>query len=86
MRAFLVFDSYADSYEVSGVISELKAISGVKSVEALERVKGEVPRYCLAFDIQDDVAEETGAKLMEVRNKYSSYISNVVWGAYRKIG
>jgi len=86
MRVFVVFNTYVDSYEVTGRIGELKGISGVRSVEALERVAGEVPRYCLAFDIEDEVAEETGAKLKETLDQYSSYMSNVTWGAYRKIG
>jgi hypothetical protein len=86
MRVFIVFDAYADSYQVSGRIGELKSINGVKSVEALERVAGEAPRYCLAFDIDDDTAQETGARLKETLGQYSSYMSNVAWGAYKKIG
>jgi len=86
MKVFVVFDSYADSYQVSGRIGELKGISGVKSVEALERARGEVPRYCLAFEIEDEGAQETGGRLKEVLGQYSSYMSNVAWGAYKKIG
>lgn len=86
MKAFIIFDAHADSYQVSGRIPELKSIDGVKSVEALERVAGEVPRYLLAFEIDDDKAQAAGEKLKSVLNQYSSYMSRVAWGAYRKIG
>jgi len=86
MKVFVVFNAYVGSYEVSGRIGELKSIDGVKSVEAMERVAGEVPRYCLAFEIDDETAQKTGEKLKQTLGQYSSYMSNVVWGAYKKIG
>jgi len=86
MKAFIIFDSHVEKYDVTDRIPELKGISGVTSVELLERVAGEVPRYCLEFEIDDDSAQETGAKLKSVLDEYSSYMSNVAWGAYNKIG
>lgn len=86
MKVFVVFNAYVDSHDVSSRIGELKGIDGVTSVEALEKVAGEVPRYCLAFDIEDDRAQETGEKLKAKLDQYSSYMSNVAWGAYKKIG
>ena len=86
MKLFVVLDAYVDSYQLSGGVWEFKSIKGVKSVEALEKVAGEVPRYCLAFDIEDDGAKETGEKLKATLGQYSSYMSNVAWGAYKKIG
>ena len=86
MRAYIIFDAYVDSYDVSDRIPELKSIDGVESVEALERVAGEVPRYCLAFELDDDKAQDAGAKLKSTLDQYSSYMSNVAWGAYKKIG
>ncbi len=86
MKVFIVFDAYVDSYQVSDRVGEFKSIEGVKSVEAMERVAGKVPRYCLALEIEDESAERTGERLKSVVNQYSSYISNVAWGAYNKIG
>ncbi len=86
MRVYIIFDAYVDSYDVSDRIPELKSIDGVNSVEALERVAGEVPRYCLAFEIDDDKGQETGARIKSTLDQYSSYMSNVAWGAYKKIG
>jgi hypothetical protein len=62
------------------------SIDGVESVEALEKVAGEVPRYLLAFEIDDDKAQATGEKLKSVIGQYSSYMSKMAWGAYKKIG
>lgn len=84
MKIFVVFDAYVDSSQINSKIGELK-ISGVKSVEALERVAGEVPRYCLSFDIDDNSAQETGSRLKEILGQYSSYMSNLTWGAYKDI-
>ena len=86
MKAFIIFDAYVDGYQVSDRIPELMSIDGVESVEALERLAGEAPRYLLAFEINDDKAQEAGEKLKSVLNQYSSYMHNVGWGAYKKIG
>ena len=85
MKIFVVFDASASSYEVSGEASGLKGISGVNSVETMERAAGDVPRYCMAIDIDDATAEDTGAKLKAELAKYSEYMSNLAWGAYKKI-
>lgn len=77
---------YADSYEVREAVDELRGIRGVKSVEMLERVAGEVPRYCVAYELEDDRAEETIERVRQVGSQYSSYVSNNAWGAYKKIG
>ena len=86
MKLFAVFDTYAESYQIKDAISELKSIKGVKSIEVLERVAGEVPRYCVAYDIEDDGAQETMERIRQAASQYSSYISNHTWGAYKKIG
>ena len=86
MKLFAVFDTYADSYEVRDAVEELRSISGVKSVEVLERVAGKVPHYCIAYDIEDDGAQETVERIRQTASQYSSYISNHNWGAYKKIG
>lgn len=86
MKLFSVFDTYADSYEVREAVDELRAIKGVKSVEVLERVAGEVPRYCVAYELDDDGAEETIERIRQAGSQYSSYVSNSAWGAYKKIG
>jgi len=86
MRLFSVFDTYADSYEVREAVDELRGIKGVKSVEVLERVAGEVPRYCVAYELEDDGAEETIERIRQAGSHYSSYVSNNAWGAYKKIG
>lgn len=77
---------YADSYEVREAVDELRGIKGVKSVEMLERVAGEVPRYCVAYELEDDRAEETIERVRQMGRQYSSYVSNNAWGAYKKIG
>jgi len=85
MKLFIVFDASASGYEVSGEAANLGSISGVKSVATLEAVAGEVPRYCIQLKIEDENAEATGAKVKEALSQYSSYMSNVAWGAYKKI-
>jgi hypothetical protein len=85
MKIFAVFNAYASSYEVSGEAVKLGDISGVNSVEVLEKVAGEVPRYCIALDVDDATAQETGDKLKAALGQYSSYMTNVAWGAYKKI-
>jgi hypothetical protein len=90
MKVFAVFDVYVDGQEVDGElikpeVAKLSTISGVNSAELLERVAGEVPRYCIELDIEDTNAEETGEKLLVMLNHYSSYLTNMTWGAYEKI-
>ncbi|MFC1714299.1 hypothetical protein ACFL6S_11580 [Candidatus Poribacteria bacterium] len=86
MKLFSVFDTYASSYEVKDAIAELQSIKGVNSIEAMERVAGEVPRYCLAYDIDNTDAEKTIERIRQAASEYSSYVSNSAWGAYKKIG
>ena len=52
----------------------------------MERVAGKVPRYCLAIEIENENAQETGDQLKRALGEYSSYMSNVAWGAYKNIG
>ncbi len=86
MKIYVVFNAYsASNYDVSDAASGFKSISGVNSVTTMERVAGEVPRYCIEIDIADENAEATGAKVKEAFGRYSSYMSNVAWGAYKKI-
>ncbi len=85
MKIFVVFDSYANSYDVSDAAAGMKNISGVNSVATMEKVAGEVPKYCIEIDIEDENSEATGAKLKEAFGEYSSYMTNVAWGAYKKI-
>ena len=86
MKLFSVFDTYASSYDVKDAIAELKNIKGVKSIEIMERVVGEAPRYCVAYDIDDDDSEGTIKRIRQATGQYSSYVSNSAWGAYKKIG
>jgi hypothetical protein len=86
MKLFSVFDAYASSYEVRDAVAELKNVKGVKSAEVMERAAGEAPRYCVEYNIEDEGAEDTIARLRKAADQYSSYISNHSWGAYKKIG
>jgi len=86
MKLFVVFDTSSASYEVKEALSDMKSINGVNSIDLLERVAGEVPRYCVTYDIDDDSAEETGRELKKAISQYSQYMSNLAWGAYKKIG
>jgi hypothetical protein len=87
MRLFSVFDTYVDSYQIKDAVADLKmGIKGIRSVEVMERVAGEVPRYCVEYDIEDDGAQETIERIRQAGSQYSSYISNHVWGVYKKIG
>ena len=86
MKIYVVFDAYsASKYDVSDAAAGLKNISGVNSLTTLERAAGEVPQYCIEIDIADDNADVTGGKIKEAFGRYSSYMSNVAWGAYKKI-
>ena len=85
MKVFIVFNANASSYEVSDGAARLVDISGVNSVETLEKVAGEVPRYCIALDIADATAEETGGRVKAALDPYRSYMSDMIWGAYKKI-
>ena len=86
MKLFAVFDTYADSYEIKEALEELRSIKGVKSIQLMERAAGEVPRYCVAYDIEDIGYQETVEKIRQASGQYSSYISNHTWGAYKEIG
>ena len=86
MKLFSVFDTNAASYEVKDAVAELRRIEGVKSAEVMERAAGEVPRYCVMYDIEDDDAEATIERVRQAGGQYSSYVSNHAWGAYKKIG
>jgi len=86
MKLFVVFDTDVDSYDIRDAIEELKNTKGVKSIELMERVAGEVPRYCIAYDIEDDGGQETVERLRQETSQYSQYISNQAWGAYKEIG
>lgn len=85
MKLFSVFDTYAESYQVRDAVQELKSIKGVKSIEVMERVAGEVPRYCVAYDIDDDDGQETIERIRQTASQYSGYVSNHAWGAYKKM-
>jgi hypothetical protein len=85
MKAFAVFDTPAESYQIREALLEMKSINGVNSIDLLKRVAGEVPQYCITCDIDDDGAEETGEALLKAINQYSQHISNFAWGAYKKI-
>ena len=85
MKVFVVFDADASSYDISDGAAGLTSISGVNSVVAMEKVAGEVPRYCIEIEIADEDAEATGARLRDAFGMYSSYMSNMGWGVYKKI-
>jgi hypothetical protein len=86
MKLFSVFDTYADSYQIRDAVDELKSIKGVKSIEVMERVAGEVPRYCVVYDIDDDDGQVTIERIRQALSQYSGYVSNNAWGAYKKMG
>lgn len=86
MKVFTIFDSSAGTYQVKEAIEDFKSIKGVKSIEIMEKVAGEVPRYNVAYEIEDDGAEETGEALKQAISQYSQYMSNLAWGAYKNIG
>jgi hypothetical protein len=90
MKVFAVFNAHSGGQEVNGEIVKAEAkeqldISGVNSVEVLERVAGEVPRYCIVLDIDDATAQETGEKLLAALGQSSPYMTNVAWGAYKNV-
>lgn len=86
MKVFFVFDTHVDSYEVSSRAGAWKNIDGVKSVEALERVEGQMARYAFSLDVEDDKVQEIESRIKTSMDQYASYISNASWGAYKKIG
>lgn len=86
MKLFSVFDTNAESYQVRDAVDELRSIKGVKSIEVMQRVAGEVPRYCVVYDIDDDDGQGTIERIRQAGNRYSEYVSNSAWGAYKKIG
>lgn len=86
MKVFVVFDTSAESYQIKEVLSDMKSINGVNSIDLLERVAGEVPRYCITYDIEDDGTKETGEALKKAMSQYLQYMSNLAWGAYKNIG
>ena len=86
MKLFSVFDTNAESYQVRDAVDELKSIKGVKSIEVMQRVAGEVPRYCVVYDIDDNDGQETIERIRQAGSRYSEYVSNSAWGAYKKIG
>ena len=85
MKRMIVFDSYADSFEVSSGSSQVRMMPGVKSVEVLQALQGS-PRYCMILETEDDKDAEVSSKLQEMFKQYSQYIGNVSMKAYRKIG
>lgn len=85
MKRMIMFDIYADSYEVSSGSSEVRMMPGVKSVEILQTAQGS-PRYCMILETEDDKDAEVNSRLQEIFKRYSQYISNVSMKEYRKIG
>lgn len=85
MKAFVNFDAYVETYEVANEISLYRHRPGVQSVHLLERAVGKSPRYCVELDVDDESSEQLMKSIEAQVGQYSSYLSNVSWGAYKQV-
>ncbi len=85
MKTMLMFDASASSYEIKSELYVLKNIEGVQSVEVLERIGGEAPRYCVEVVADDDKAELLAQRSQSLRAQYAGYISNAREISYKTV-
>jgi hypothetical protein len=85
MRGIVQFEANIDSYTLTSNAGVVSSIEGVRSLEILERSSGQMPRYCLLVDIDDEKAQEIEAKLKELLGQYSDFLNQVSFGVYKKL-
>jgi hypothetical protein len=83
MKVLVQFDASVSSYEIRNELSSVSSWSGIGNVKLLERISGEVPRYCVEAEVADDQAQGFHDRLGALTSRYSGYVYNVKELAYR---
>lgn len=83
MKLFVQFDASVSSYEIKNELSMVSSWAGIKSVQLLEKVSGEAPRYCAEVDVADDQVQALRDRLRGLESQYSGYVFNMKEIAYR---
>jgi len=86
MKLHFVFDASVETYQITDRLGGSLSIDGISSVELFEKIEGEVPRYCLVYEIDDSKAESAKSSLKSGLSRYSSYLSNTSWCSYKSLG
>lgn len=84
MKLLVQFDASASSYEIRTELSVATSWTGVASVELLEKVAGDIPRYCAVLDVADDRLEDIRSRVRGLASQYAGYAYNVKELAYRR--
>jgi hypothetical protein len=85
MKVLFQFDASASSYEIRGELAAVSSWSGVKKVELLEKVSGDVPRYCVEVEVADDQAQALRDRTHGMQSQYSGYVYSMKEIAYRSV-
>ena len=85
MRGIVQFEANIDSYTLTTNAGVVSSIEGVQSLEILERSSGQMPRYCLILEVEDERAEEIETRLKDLLGQYSGFLSQVSLGLYKKL-
>ena len=85
MRGIVQFEANIDSYTLTTNAGVVSSIEGVQSLEILERSSGQMPRYCLVLEVEDERAEEIETRLKDLLGQYSGFLSQVSLGLYKKL-
>jgi hypothetical protein len=83
MKVFVQFDASVSSYEIKNELSMASSWSGVKSLQLLEKVSGEAPRYCVEVDVADDQLQAFRDRIGGLKSQYSGYVYNMKELAFR---
>ncbi len=85
MRGIVQFEANVDSYALTSNAGVVSSIEGVQSLEILERSSGQMPRYCLILEVEDERAEEIETRLRDLLGQYSGFLSQVSLALYKKL-
>ncbi len=77
MKAMVMFDASASSYEIQGELYQVRSIPGVKQVSLLRRLGGEAPAYCLERAVDAAAAAGLAAQVEAAGSRYGGYVSNL---------
>lgn len=84
MKLLVQFDASASSYDIRNELSAATSWPGVASIELLEKVAGDVPRWCAALEVADDRLEDVRSRVRSLASQYAGYAYNVKELAYRR--
>ena len=83
MKLLFQFDASASSYEIKSALSMMSSWTGVRSVQLLEKVSGDAPRYCVEVEVADDQVQGVRDRARGLQAQYSGNVYNAKELAYR---